>query len=65
MVERLGKLHELGVAGVSIAIDGKTRAEWWSNAERYAEVFDQFPAACTRHEPARSPVNAKDTSPAR
>ena len=49
MVERLGKLHELGVAGVSIAIDGKTRAEWWSNAERYAEVFDQFPSAGTPH----------------
>jgi hypothetical protein len=45
MVERLGKLHELGVAGVSIVIEGTSRAEWWANAEQYAKVFDQFPAA--------------------
>jgi probable F420-dependent oxidoreductase len=45
MVDRLGKLHELGVSGVSIGIDGKTRTEWWRNAERYLEVFEQFPAA--------------------
>jgi probable F420-dependent oxidoreductase len=45
MVDRLGKMQELGVSGVSIGIEGKTRADWWRNAERYAEVFDQFPAA--------------------
>jgi hypothetical protein len=45
MVERFGKLHELGVAGISVAIQGKNRAEWLDNAERYADVFRQFPAA--------------------
>jgi probable F420-dependent oxidoreductase len=52
MVDRLGKLQELGAAGVSITIDGTTRAEWRPNAEKYAEVFRQFPAARTRHESA-------------
>lgn len=45
MVERLTKLHALGVAGVSVTIDGTSRAEWWDNAERYAELFDRFPSA--------------------
>jgi probable F420-dependent oxidoreductase len=45
IVDRLSKLMELGVSGVSTAIEGKDRAEWWDNAERYAELFDKFPAA--------------------
>jgi probable F420-dependent oxidoreductase len=40
LLERIGKLRELGVTTVSSTIDGKTRAEWLQNAERYsAEII--------------------------
>jgi probable F420-dependent oxidoreductase len=40
LLERIDKLRELGVTTVGATIDGKTRAEWLQNAERYsAEII--------------------------
>jgi probable F420-dependent oxidoreductase len=49
VVDRLGKLQELGVSGLSVGIDGKTRDDWRRSVERYVEVFEQFPAAHASH----------------
>lgn len=35
LVERIGKLRELGVQGAGIHLSGRTRAEWCDNAERF------------------------------
>jgi probable F420-dependent oxidoreductase len=45
IVDRMGALAELGVSGVSIAVEGKERAQWWDNALRYEEVFAKYPQA--------------------
>ena len=50
-IDRLGALNELGVAGVSIAIEGESPSEWSDNVERYAQVFDHFPSAMAMQEP--------------
>ena len=40
MLEKIGRLGELGVSGAAVHFDGKTRAEWCDNAERFdAEVL--------------------------
>jgi probable F420-dependent oxidoreductase len=40
LLEKIGKLRELGVSTVGASIDGRTRAEWCANAERYgAEII--------------------------
>lgn len=38
LVDRIGQLGELGVAGGAISVDGATRAEWCDNAERIGET---------------------------
>jgi len=40
LIDRIGRFRELGVSGAAIHIEGKTRAQWCDNAERYgAEVL--------------------------
>lgn len=36
LLDKIGKMRELGVKTVGATIDGRTRAEWCDNAERYA-----------------------------
>jgi probable F420-dependent oxidoreductase len=44
LVDRIGKFAELGVGAVNSHIDGRTRAEWCDNAERFAaEVLARLP----------------------
>ena len=46
LVEKIGQLQELGVCGTAADIDGRTRAEWCDNAERYAtEVIAKIRAS--------------------
>jgi hypothetical protein len=52
MVDRLGKLQELGAESLTVAIDGKTQAEWRRSAEAWVKVFEQFPDARTDHKSA-------------
>ena len=35
LIDRIGRFRELGVSGAAIHIEGKTRAQWCDNAERY------------------------------
>lgn len=48
LIEKIGRFRDLGVSGAAIHIEGKTRAQWCDNAERYgAEVLSKlggFPA---------------------
>jgi probable F420-dependent oxidoreductase len=40
LIEKIGKMRELGASTVGATIDGRTRAEWCDNAERYgAEII--------------------------
>ena len=40
LLEKIGRMRELGVTTVGATIDGRTRAEWCDNAERYgAEII--------------------------
>lgn len=40
MLEKIGRLEELGVSGAAVHFDGRTRAEWCDNAEHFdAEVL--------------------------
>jgi probable F420-dependent oxidoreductase len=40
LLEKIGKMRELGVSAVGATIDGRTRAEWCDNAERFgAEII--------------------------
>jgi probable F420-dependent oxidoreductase len=40
LLEKIGKMRELGISTVGATIDGRTRAEWCDNAERYgAEII--------------------------
>ena len=44
MIERILRYDQLGVTGAAIHVDGKTRAEWCDNVERYgAEVLAKLP----------------------
>jgi len=44
LIDRIGRYGELGITGVALHIDGKTRAEWCDNAERCgAEVLSKLP----------------------
>ncbi len=48
LIDKIGRFRDLGVSGAAIHIEGKTRAQWCDNAERYgAEVLSKlggFPA---------------------
>ena len=35
LLDQLGQYQQLGVTGVAAHIDGRTRAEWCENAERF------------------------------
>jgi probable F420-dependent oxidoreductase len=35
LLEKIGKMRELGISAVGAVIDGRTRAEWCDNAERF------------------------------
>lgn len=37
LVDRLSRLRELGVNGVALSVDGRTRREWCDNAERVGQ----------------------------
>ena len=44
LVDRIGRYEEMGITGVALHLDGKTRAEWCDNAERCgAEVLAKLP----------------------
>jgi probable F420-dependent oxidoreductase len=46
LVDKLGRLRRLGVSGAAVHIEGRTRAEWCDNAERYStEVLAKLPKA--------------------
>ena len=43
LIDKVGTFKEMGVVGAGISIDGKTRAEWCDNAERFgAEVISKL-----------------------
>jgi alkanesulfonate monooxygenase SsuD/methylene tetrahydromethanopterin reductase-like flavin-dependent oxidoreductase (luciferase family) len=35
LIDKIGRLSSLGVSGAAVHIEGKTRAEWCENAERF------------------------------
>ncbi len=37
LIDKIGRFRELGVAGAAIHIEGRTRAQWCDNAQRYGE----------------------------
>ncbi len=37
LLDRIGRYRELGIGGASIPIDGRSRAEWCENAERFGQ----------------------------
>lgn len=40
LIDKIGRFGEMGVTGAGVSIDGRTRAEWCDNAERFgAEVI--------------------------
>ena len=44
LIDRIGRYQELGITGVALHLDGKTRAEWCDNAERCgADVLAKLP----------------------
>jgi alkanesulfonate monooxygenase SsuD/methylene tetrahydromethanopterin reductase-like flavin-dependent oxidoreductase (luciferase family) len=44
LIDRIGRYRELGITGVAVHIEGKTRNEWCDNAERCgAEVLAKLP----------------------
>lgn len=44
LIDRLGRYSDMGVSGAVAHIDGRTRAEWCDNAERFgAEVLGKLP----------------------
>ena len=44
MLDKIGELQALGATGAAVHIDGRTRAEWCENAERFAsEVLAKLP----------------------
>lgn len=44
LVDRIGRYEEMGITGVALHLDGKTRAEWCDNAARCgAEVLAKLP----------------------
>ena len=44
LVDRIGRYEEMGITGVALHLDGKTRAEWCDNAEHCgAEVLAKLP----------------------
>ena len=44
LIDKIGRLAELGVTGAAVNIDGKTRAEWCDQAERFgSEVLAKIP----------------------
>jgi probable F420-dependent oxidoreductase len=44
LIDKIGRLRGLGVSGVAVHMDGKTRAEWCDNAERFgANVIAKLP----------------------
>jgi probable F420-dependent oxidoreductase len=44
LIQKIGRYEQLGVTGAAIHIDGRTRAEWCDNAERYgADVLAKIP----------------------
>lgn len=43
LIDRIGRFRELGVSAAAIHIEGKTRAQWCDNAQRYgAEVLSKL-----------------------
>lgn len=46
LIDKIGRLADLGVSGVAVHIDGKTRAEWCEQAERFGtDVLAKVPRA--------------------
>jgi probable F420-dependent oxidoreductase len=44
LVDKIGRLRSLGVSGAAVHIEGRTRAEWCDNAERYrTDVLAKLP----------------------
>ncbi len=37
LIDKIGRFRELGVTGAAIHIEGRTRAQWCDNAQRYGE----------------------------
>jgi probable F420-dependent oxidoreductase len=45
LIDRIGRYQELGITGVALHIEGRTRAEWCENVERCgADVLAKIPA---------------------
>ena len=43
LIDKIGRFRELGVSGAAIHIEGRTRAQWCDNAQRYgADVLSQL-----------------------
>ena len=48
LVDKIGRLREMGVSGAAVHIEGKTRAEWCGHAERFGEdVLAKLPQRAT------------------
>jgi probable F420-dependent oxidoreductase len=44
LIDKIGRLHSMGVSGAAVHIEGKTRAEWCEHAERFgADVLAKLP----------------------
>jgi probable F420-dependent oxidoreductase len=45
LIDKIGRLRDLGVSGAAVHIEGRTRAEWCDNAEQFgADVLAKLPA---------------------
>ncbi len=43
VIDRIGRYKQMGVTGVAVPLDGRTRAEWCDNAARFgAEVISKL-----------------------
>jgi hypothetical protein len=43
LLEKIGRFSEIGVSESAVSIEGKTRAEWCDNAERFgADVLSKI-----------------------
>jgi probable F420-dependent oxidoreductase len=44
LIDKIGRLRDLGVSGAAVHIEGRTRAEWCDNAEQFgADVLAKLP----------------------
>ncbi len=46
LIDKIGQLQSMGISGAAVHIDGRARAEWCDNAERFAsDVLSKIPKA--------------------